>query len=195
MQLSTINIPESFKNSLRELYLTYYQLLSMKNMDEFILMAFTATLDILDKQSKYKHILGYINFENKDVVTEYKPEYPEAYMNYAATYINSDGFFGLYKIPGSCKTSWMKYPEWKYAVDLVPDITADLLNKSVQALSNNLSDVGDLKALTTLINKALDLNFRISKDSGHLKDDYKKKSASKNDNKDVSSEDINLDIL
>lgn len=194
MQLSEINVTFEFKQELQELYRKYYKQLNCSDIDQIIKFAISLTLEILDKNNKFKHILSFLDDVDNGVSSIFKEEYPQLYMNYAANNLYSDGFFGLLKIPLACKTDWVKiYPRWTEAVDTVPGITANLLNKSFNELIKDCEEDPKLKSM--LLNKAIDVIYRTNKETGQISEDHRGLNAAKRSSKPISEDNINVNAF
>jgi hypothetical protein len=115
--------------------------------------------------------LSTTNKPKTKIITEYKPEYCDLYIQYATTYVNPNGFWGQYNIDESVKETWIStYPEFGQVVNLIPNITAHIINKSLKELLDKAALFGDVKLITQILLKVLDIQFRNDKETGEIKD-------------------------
>lgn len=133
------------------------------------------------------------NYKEKNkysIITEYDPSFCDLYIEYAKTYANPDGFWGKYNIDESMKDVWIKsYPEFKQTVALIPNITINVLNESIQKVFELAVKTSDTRTVTQMVLKMLEFNFKVSKEGGEIKDKARTNKLAK-DNSEMVVDDI-----
>jgi hypothetical protein len=150
-----------------------------------------ATSELVELAITY--ILQALKIDNY-VRTEYLEIYPALFIQYAQTNLNPMGFYGKYLIDYSINDTWIKrYPEWKKTIALIPHITSHLLNESLSSVFAHAQKQDDIKTVTSLVMRMLDLQFRIDRDTGVTKDSGEKTKVARaaGDTTNVSVQDIN----
>jgi hypothetical protein len=129
------------------------------------------------------------------IITEYKPEYCDLYIEYATKYLNPNGFWGQYNIDESVKETWIKtYPEFGQVVNLIPNITTHGINQSLKKLIDVATDMRDAKLIAQILLKAVDMQFRNDKETGEIKDRARTNKSAR-DKGDLSISDLDEEIF
>jgi hypothetical protein len=157
-----IDIIDNFKAKLRELLLQEHK--NFKDVNTLLWLGIKCIFDVLDAKGAVK------------INTEYQDTYPALMLKYAQTNINPDGFYGEYKIDVSKINEWaQEHDEWRKTLLLIPRLTENLINRNlekiVQSIENSTPSIDLLKLSAQLTVKCMDLQYRLGKDSGQLKDD------------------------
>lgn len=135
------------------------------------------------------------NKSKTKIITEYKPEYCDLYIQYASTYVNPNGFWGEHSIDESVKETWIKqYPEFGQVITLIPHITTDVINKMLKNLLDTAAGMGDVKLITQILLKIIDMQFKGDKESGDIKDRAKTNKTARNKG-DLSIEPFDEEIV
>ncbi len=110
-------------------------------------------------------------------ITQYDPRYCKLLLDYAYTNMDIDGFYAKYMILPETSEKWEQdYPEWKRSIKMAPYKVKDSLNTSMKVLSDIASGTKRVDPVTVnidllqrIIFRAIDVNFKMEKDTGDLK--------------------------
>lgn len=109
------------------------------------------------------------------IITEYDPKFCQLLLDYASNNFNPEGFWGKYLIDESLKNLWIEtYPEFKQTVSLIPHITANLMNESINAVliaanspkNNPMDKATDQRIVMQILLKMMDTLYKTDKDTG-----------------------------
>jgi hypothetical protein len=105
------------------------------------------------------------------IKTEYNEAYCDLFLKYAKENVNPEGFWGEYLIDAGCKKQWMlESHKFKQTMSIIPNLTANLINKGFKSITDIAGDSGDMKILSQLLLKVMDVQYRGDKDSGVIKE-------------------------
>lgn len=105
-----------------------------------------------------------------DIKTEYQEYYCDLFINYAKNNINPSGFWGEYCIDEGVKEEWLNNHKFKQTLTLIPNITANLINKNISNVTYAANGSNDIKTSTQILLKLIDVVYKTEKDMGILKD-------------------------
>lgn len=105
-----------------------------------------------------------------NIKTEYQEYYCDLFINYARNNINPSGFWGEYCIDEGVKDEWLNNHKFKQTMTLIPNITANLINKNISNVTMAANGSNDIKTSTQILLKLIDVVYKTEKDMGIIKD-------------------------